>query len=80
MFNAMSGLTGRNPGVIGAVLNSSCYMGLIADLLHVHKSNVQLVAKIKPNKIYLVTDAVTATGTSMTEFNWAGKRLYVKNG
>lgn len=80
MYNAMSGLTGRCPGVIGAVLNSSCYLGLIVDMLHVHKSNVQLVTKLKPNKIYLVTDAVTATGTTMTEFNWAGKRLYVKNG
>jgi N-acetylglucosamine-6-phosphate deacetylase len=40
MFNAMSGLTGRDPGVIGAAMNSDCYLGLIADLLHVHYANV----------------------------------------
>jgi N-acetylglucosamine-6-phosphate deacetylase len=66
MFNAMSGLTGRNPGVIGAILANSNYFGLIVDLLHVDN--------------YLVTDAVTPTGTEMTEFDFAGKHLYVREG
>ena len=80
MFNAMSGLTGRNPGVIGAVLANSSYLGLIVDLLHVDKANVQLMAKLKPTTMYLVTDAVTPTGTDMTEFDFAGKHLYVRDG
>lgn len=80
MFNAMSGLTGRNPGVIGAVLSNSCYTGIIVDLLHVDKYNVNLVSKLKPMHTYLVTDAVTPTGTDMTEFDFAGKHLYVRDG
>lgn len=80
MFNAMSGLTGRNPGVIGAILANSNYFGLIVDLLHVDKANVQLMVKLKPANIYLVTDAVTPAGTNMTEFDFAGKHLYVKDG
>lgn len=80
MFNAMSGLTGRNPGVIGAVLANSSYLGLIADLLHVDKDNIRLLAKLKPTSIYLVTDAVTPTATDMTEFDFAGKHLYVRDG
>lgn len=79
-FNAMSGFNGRNPGVIGAVLNKNIYAGVIADLLHVHSANIELLNKTKPNKIYLVTDSVTATGTNMVEFSLGGKILYVKDG
>ena len=80
IFNAMSGLTGRNPGVIGAILNSDIYAGLIVDMLHVDAGNVKLLEKIKKNQIYLVTDAVTPTGTEMEEFEFAGKTLFVKDG
>lgn len=80
LFNAMSGLTGRNPGVIGAVLSNPCYTGLIVDLLHVDKHNISLVSRLKPTTTYLVTDAVTPTGTDLTEFDFAGKRLYVRDG
>lgn len=80
LFNAMSGITGRNPGVVGAVLSNPCYTGIIVDLLHVDKHNVNLVSKLKPMHTYLVTDAVTPTGTEMTEFDFAGKHLYVRDG
>jgi N-acetylglucosamine-6-phosphate deacetylase len=49
LFNAMSGLVARSPGVIGAILNSpTCYAGIIPDLFHVHKANIQLTTKLKP--------------------------------
>ena len=80
MFNAMSGMTGRNPGVIAAILNNPVYTGLIIDLLHVDEANVELLHKIKPEHVYLVTDAVTPTGTDMTQFEFAGKTLFVKEG
>ena len=80
MFNAMSGMTARNPGVIAAVLANPCYMGIIVDLLHVDPANVALVVNLKPSLSYLITDAVTPTGTSMSEFNFAGKHLYVREG
>lgn len=80
MFNAMSGMTGRNPGVVAAVLANHSYLGLIADLLHVDKNNIRLLTKLKPTTTYLVTDAVTPTATNMTEFDFAGKHLYVRDG
>ncbi len=80
MFNAMSGMTGRNPGLIGAVLANPVYLGLIVDMLHVDKANVRLMTRLKPTSVYLVTDAVTPTGTDMTEFDFAGKHLYVRDG
>lgn len=80
MFNAMSGLTGRNPGVIGAILNNPVYTGVIVDMLHVDSANVQLLDKVKDQLVYLVTDAVTPTGTNMDQFEFAGKTLYVRDG
>lgn len=79
IFNAMSGLTARNPGVIGAALNLPFYCGLIADLVHVESSNIELLYKLKKDLIYLVSDSVTPTGTDITEFNFADHILHVKD-
>lgn len=78
VFNAMSGLTARNPGVIGAALNLPFSCGLIADLIHVNASNIELLYKLKKDLIYLVSDSVTPTGTDMTEFSFANHTMYVK--
>ena len=80
VFNAMSALTSRDPGTVGAVLNNNCYVGIIADLFHVAPSNIELVHQIKGNQMFLVTDSVTPTGTTLNEFNLVGKHLIVKNG
>lgn len=80
IFNAMSGLSARNPGVIAAILNSNVYAGVIADMLHVDIANLQLLNKIKPQHIYLITDAVTPMGSALSEFKFGGKTIYVKNG
>ena len=41
LYNAMSGLAGRDPGLIGAVLNrDDCYSAIIPDLHHVHNANI----------------------------------------
>jgi len=79
-FNAMSGLSGRNPGVIGAIMNSDCYVGLIADLIHVSSPNIQLLYKLKHGQLYIVTDAVTPMGTNLSEFYLAGKKMLIDNG
>lgn len=81
-FNAMSGLSARDSGVIGGILNNNdVHAGIIVDLLHVDVSNIQILYKMKQaNRIYLVTDAVTPVGTDLEEFNFAGKILYVING
>lgn len=76
-FNAMSGLTARNSGVIGAALNLPLYTGLIADLIHVDSANIELLYKLKKDMIYLVSDSVTPTGTDMQEFEFAGHKLKV---
>ncbi|MDR0484967.1 MAG: N-acetylglucosamine-6-phosphate deacetylase [Alphaproteobacteria bacterium] len=79
LFNAMSPFEGRNPNVVGAVLNSnSVHAGIIIDGNHVDFASVALVAKIKKEKLYMVTDAATPMGTDMKEFRFADQLVYVK--
>ena len=80
VFNAMSGLSGRNPGVIGAILNNDVYAGVIADMFHVDRANIRLLDKFKRGWIYLVSDAVTPAGTHLDQFDLLGKTLYLKDG
>lgn len=62
LFNAMSGLEHRSPGVASAaLLDDDVIVGLIADGVHVHRDLVRLAFRVKgPDRIALVTDAVAS--------------------
>ncbi len=63
LFNAMSPLTHRAPGLVGALLSSEVPCGLIVDGIHVHPAAVQAAWRAKgPRAITLVTDATAAMG------------------
>jgi N-acetylglucosamine-6-phosphate deacetylase len=63
LFNAMSGLHHRDPGVAGAALTSaSATAELIADGIHVHPAMLRLAAQAMPHRIALITDAMRACG------------------
>jgi len=82
LFNAMSPLQGREPGVVGAALlnnNTSC--GLIVDGFHVDYASCKLAIQAKPKgKIFLVTDAMPPVGTNQTQFALYDRTVYVDNG
>ena len=82
LFNAMSPLQGREPGVVGcALLNDNTQAGLIVDGHHVDYASCKLAIKTKPaGGIFLVTDAMPPVGTSMTEFPLYDRTVYVKDG
>lgn len=78
LFNAMSQLGHRSPGVVGAVLQSGeLSAGLIADGFHVDKASmlIALRAKQGPAKIFLVTDAMSTIGTDITSFTLNGRTI-----
>jgi N-acetylglucosamine-6-phosphate deacetylase len=78
LFNAMSPLTHREPGLVGAALDTAeVRAGLIADGIHVvpEAMRVALAAKRGEDGIYLVTDAMAPAGTAMTEFRLGGRRI-----
>ena len=61
LFNAMSPLQHRAPGIVGAALAHLDYAELIPDLLHVHPGAIRAALRAIPN-VYAVTDATPATG------------------
>lgn len=83
LFNAMSGLGHREPGVVGAALaTGTLHAGLIADGYHVEPAamGVALRAKIGPGQIFLVTDAMSPIGTDMTSFQLNGREILREGG
>ena len=61
LFNAMSGLDHREPGLVGAALAQAQYAEIIPDLLHVHPGAIRVALRAIPC-LYCVTDSTAATG------------------
>lgn len=82
LFNAMTPIDHKKPGLPIAALNSpSVYTGIIADGAHVHFDFIGFVHKIKSEKLYLVTDAAPAAGSpGMKTFQFGGNTLHVVDG
>ena len=82
LFNAMSPLQGREPGVVGcALLNDNTSCGLIVDGHHVDYASCKLAIKAKPQgKVFLVTDAMPPVGTDQTQFALYDRTVYVEDG
>ncbi|WP_075290571.1 N-acetylglucosamine-6-phosphate deacetylase [Pararhizobium arenae] len=83
LFNAMSQLGNREPGVVGATLDlGSLYAGIIADGIHVDPASMRaaLRAKQGPGKIFIVTDAMSTIGSDQTGFFLNGREIFRKDG
>ena len=82
LFNAMSPLTHRAPGMVGGALDSpGTWCGLIVDNAHLHPATVRIAIRAKgPDRIMLVTDAMPSVGTSEDHFILQGKRIEVHDG
>lgn len=74
LFNAMTALMHRNPGVVGAALsNDNVSCELIADTFHVNKGLFSLVSKIKGDKLCLITDCIRAGGMPDGDYTLGGQ-------
>lgn len=83
LFNAMSQLGNREPGMVGAVLHAdAAYAGLIADGIHVHPAAIDIALRAKSGvgRIFLVTDAMSQTGTDLTELTLNGRTITRSDG
>ncbi len=82
LFNAMSPLTSREPGVVGAALDDdSSWCGLIADGHHVHPASLRIAIASKPRGCsLLVTDAMSSVGAVNKSFEFNGQLIDVSNG
>lgn len=81
LFNAMPPLSGRGPGLLGAaLLDASIYCGLIVDGHHLHPASLALALRLKPERCFLVTDAMSSVGSDLLEFVLDGRRVLVRGG
>jgi N-acetylglucosamine-6-phosphate deacetylase len=81
LFNAMTPLQSRDPGMVGAVLASHLYAGLIADGHHVHPAAMQAAFRAKgAGEIMLVTDAMPVVGSGSDHFLLGGQEIKTDQG
>lgn len=80
LFNAMSPLHHRKPGVVGAAFNSDAACEIIADKIHVHPKIFSMLIKIKgKEKVMLITDCMRAGGLKDGVSELGGQKVFVKN-
>ncbi len=83
LFNAMSQLGNRAPGMVGAALDSdSLFAGLIADGIHVNPATIRIAVRAKQGagRLFLVTDSMAPLGTDMKEFTLDGRTILRRDG
>ena len=82
LFNAMSPLGSREPGVVGAALDDpSFWCGLIVDGRHVHPATMRLALRAKgAERLFLVTDGMPSVGQVNKSFDLQGHRVVARDG
>ncbi len=81
LFNAMSPMLHRAPGVTGACINSTAYAGIICDGIHVADEMIGLASRARPvaGRMFLVSDAMSTVGGS-DHFRLYGQDVWLRNG
>ncbi|MDE2493895.1 MAG: N-acetylglucosamine-6-phosphate deacetylase [Alphaproteobacteria bacterium] len=82
LFNAMSPLTSRAPGVVGAALDDrESWCGIIVDGHHVHPAVLRIALRCKGDeRLMLITDAMPSVGSPAKSFALQGRTITVKGG
>lgn len=82
LFNAMSPLTSRAPGVVGAALDDpDAWCGVIVDGHHVDAASLRVALRAKPRgKIFLVTDAMPPVGAADPSYVLNGETIIARDG
>lgn len=81
LFNAMSPMTGRAPGAVGAVINSQMRSGIICDGYHVDDRMIALAIRARPAEdlMFLVSDAMATVG-GPDQFDLYGRDVHLDQG
>jgi N-acetylglucosamine-6-phosphate deacetylase len=79
LFNAMNPYHHRKPGIVGAVFDAEVTCDVIADMVHTHASTLELVHKMKKDKLILITDAMRAGCMKCGTYDLGGRKVEVVN-
>ena len=82
LYNAMTPLQGREPGVVGAALeDADSWVGVIVDGVHVHPASLKVaIAAKRQGKVLLVTDAMPMVGGATPSFDLYGETITAVDG
>ncbi|MGL4562379.1 MAG: N-acetylglucosamine-6-phosphate deacetylase [Brevinema sp.] len=81
LYNAMRPFDSREPGALGAVLDSkNIYAGIIVDGEHCNYASVDIAYKALGDRLFLVSDAVAPAGTDIEEFEFGGQLITHRDG
>lgn len=81
LFNAMSPLGHREPGLAGTALErDGLHCGIIADGFHVHPAMLALAARVKGEALFLVSDAMPTVGMAGDHFTLNGRAVTRRDG
>lgn len=81
LYNAMTGLHHRRPGLVGAAFDSDATVELIVDLIHHHEAVDRFTIQAKGvDRVILVSDGMEATGLEEGEYELGGQKVIVKDG
>ncbi|WP_299917129.1 N-acetylglucosamine-6-phosphate deacetylase [uncultured Roseobacter sp.] len=82
LFNAMSQIGNREPGLVGATLSrDDVYAGLIADGIHVHPAAIRIALAASKNSdgVFLVSDAMATAGSDIKQFSLNDRDVFRKD-
>ena len=80
LFNAMSPLQGREPGMVGAIYDSGVMSSVVCDGVHVDFASVRISKKIMKEKLFFITDAVAEILHGEYQHVFKGDRYTLPNG
>ncbi len=80
LYNAMSPLTHKDAGLVGAALDCQVYAGIIADGVHVNSTAFNLASQLLNDRLFYVTDAVTEVHSSTYQYSLSGNHYVTPQG
>lgn len=81
LYNAMTGLSHREPGVVGAAFDSDAFVELICDGIHIHPAVIRTTFRVfGEDRICMISDSMCAAGMPEGVYELGGQTVYVKGG
>ncbi len=78
LFNAMTGLGHREPGLVGAALTGDCLAEVICDGVHIHPAVLRLAFEALGDRGMVISDSMAACGLSDGQYTLGGQAVTVK--
>ena len=78
LFNAMTGLAHREPGLVGAALAGDCFAEVICDGIHIHPAVLKTAFKTLEGRCLVISDSMAACGLADGDYSLGGQAVTVR--